>query len=822
MAGSNVAKNSPRPSPSRTHVGPVPRQSPLTPSFRRISRTTWPMLGCSGGAVTAAARAFLVAAVAAVVAAVAAVVAAAVLAGFVAGFVAAAVAAVAAAVAAVVAALAVRPIAAFTAADFSDRAPTSFAADAADVDAIFPTDGEDDPCRCVRITSNGCSRTPSPNKLRLFHMDAQRSRERFARLLAGDADGAQQLGAQQQGASGESSRDGNDSTDPLPLAMLTWHEDITYASVCLFLPDPFSLPPLLNPSSLLPTPLPSLFPPSSPHFIQLPMPPPSSRLASLSPALRVPRRLLRRLKSLRVPRRALPAAYRTRRSAGSCLVTHALSSLPCPPPLLLTPLLPSSARTQTSSASGIPHQAQQHRQARTKLSFYAFCLPPLPLSLVSSSSPQLCAYPDELCQQHTTPGAAAAGAAAAAAAAATDGAAIQGNAEAGSLEAGNAEAGSAEAGNTEEAGATGKAGGEAGHQGSIPAAVKAAVLSELHSNGYLKAFQALVSEGQGLAGRDDIMAEIRAVAAECTQLQAVAGGFKQAVTLRRQYSKGSAKPPGAKSGKAGGTVSAGADPLTVFVVDRIRQFSSWDTKHALLGAHSISAAPSSASSKRTSLKRLTSTPVNTNRRSLAKATLVAAAVADSGDGTDGGKKKEEEKPKKKSGFFKLGLKEGKEKGNGGGKAGGGAGGKGEKVSVQEILRGLYLFNNAAYIQSLFPDLRMSKEFRQLADTQMNRFLDVLLKDMMSSIGAPTTNISPAEFQKRLDAFNVAFEELCFNMRRFHVHDSVARTQIRGVCHERILSTYKEFLMPFREDLVGFPEYRWSVSSAKRVMQNFFI
>ncbi|CAI5980091.1 unnamed protein product [Closterium sp. NIES-65] len=99
--------------------------------------------------------------------------------------------------------------------------------------------------------------------------------------------------------------------------------------------------------------------------------------------------------------------------------------------------------------------------------------------------------------------------------------------------------------------------------------------------------------------------------------------------------------------------------------------------------------------------------------------------------------------------------------------------------------------------TLFPDLRMSKEYRQLADTQMNRFLDVLLKDMMGSIGAPTTGIPPAEFQKRLDAFNVAFEELCFNMRRFHVHDSVARTQIRGVCHERILSSYKEFLMPFR-------------------------
>ncbi|CAI5477211.1 unnamed protein product [Closterium sp. Yama58-4] len=606
----------------------------------------------------------------------------------------------------------------------------------------------------------------SPNKLRLFHMDAQRSRERFARLLAGDADGAQQLGAQLQGASLESSRDGNDSTDPLLLAMLTWHEDITYA---------------------------------------------------------------------------------------------------------------------------------------------------------------LCSYPDELCQQHTTPGAAAA-AAAGAAAAATDGAAIEGNAE----------AGNAEAGNTEEAGVASKAGGEAGHQGSIPAAVKAAVLAELSSNGYPKAFQALVSEGQGLvqqargkfgeraegespgegegagegerggkllgegewrgemalplldmfgtvhrlkgkvaewvggcervaetgkgsgeasgetsgeasgeasegagagagegeavgegeraweqleeevavaamaalqAGRDDIMAEIRAVAAECTQLQAVAGGFKQAATLRRQYSKGGGKPAGAKSGKAGGAVSAGADPLTVFVVDRIRQFSSWDTKHALLGAHSITSFPSSASSsKRTSLKRLTSTP--------AKAALVAAAVADSGDGADVGKKKEEEKPKKRSGFFGFGSKE---KGDGGG-------GKGAKVPVQEILRGLYLFNNAAYIQSLFPDLRMSKEFRQLADTQMNRFLDVLLKDVSDDVvhRSTTTNISAAEFQKRLDAFNVAFEELCFNMRRFHVHDSVARTQIRGVCHERILSTYKEFLMPFREDLVGFPEYRWSVSSAKRVMQNFFI
>ncbi|CAI7876860.1 unnamed protein product, partial [Closterium sp. NIES-54] len=435
--------------------------------------------------------------------------------------------------------------------------------------------------------------------------------------------------------------------------------------------------------------------------------------------------------------------------------------------------------------------------------------------------------------------------------------------------------------------------------------------------------------------------------------------FKQAVTLRRQYSKGGAKGGGGKIGKAGGgMVSAGADALTVFVVDRIRQFCSWDTKHALLGAQSITSLPSS-SVKRSSLKRLTSTPVNTNRRSLvlpassvsatypspspqvsvapsgsvsanyssshsspvaspspsppaaatgggggaaaaakppfspsaaaaaaakplspsaaaaagdgaaagagveaaaaalepitsgvsnsssgsgvalwsyaqlldmiferqsddlpdwhdmatgmveglwaaiqAKAPLVAAAVADSGDGGDAGKKKEEEekKMKKKSGFFKLGGgKEGKEKGDGGGKAGGGGGGGkgGGKVPVQEILRGLYLFNNAAYIQSLFPDLRMSKEYRQLADTQMNRFLDVLLKDMMASIGAPTTGISPAEFQKRLDAFNVAFEELCFNMRRFHVHDSVARTQIRGVCHERILSSYKEFLMPFR-------------------------
>ncbi|CAI6009616.1 unnamed protein product [Closterium sp. NIES-65] len=806
-------------------------------------------------------------------------------------------------------------------------------------------------------------------------MDVQRSRERFARLLAGDADGAQQLGAQQQGGGGESSRDGNDSTDPLLLSILTWHQDITYA---------------------------------------------------------------------------------------------------------------------------------------------------------------LCTYTDELCQQHRN--------------------AEAGNAAAGSAEAGNAEAGSAEAGNTEEAGATDKAaavteegGGEADRQGSIPAVVKAAVLAELQSNGYLKAFQALISEGQGLveqargnlgeraegegsgegegtgAGekRGKLIAEggwrgelalplldmfgtgalsdgraagwerrdnggdqghsggMHSAASYGVRLidgggeeGGLAGSFKQAVSLRRQYSKGGGKAPGAKSGKAGGTVSAGADPLTVFVVDRIRHFCSWDTKHALLGAHSISSASSSASSsRRSSLKRLTSTPVNTNRRSLvlpassvsatypspsppvsvapassvsanysssrssphaspspsptaaatgggggaaaaakppspsaaaaakppsdelpdwhdmatgmveglwaaieAKAPLVASAVADSGDGGDVGKKKEEEekKAKKKSGFFKLGGgKEGKEKGDGGGKAGGGGGGKGGKVSVQEILRGLYLFNNAAYIQSaplplptsppplflqsflfpdlrmskeyrqladiqmnrflpplysclvfvsppplpllshpshslqpsvprptLFPDLRMSKEYRQLADTQMSRFLDVLLKDvsgmggvgfggvwqdvqevgwdmkrwgglgwqlvdsqmsrfldallkdvsgmgvggsgwdkrnddgvnrcthlghisnlsltsppaassnlslptsppraqMMGSIGAPTTGIPPAEFQKRLDAFNVAFEELCFNMRRFHVHDSVARTQIRGVCHERILSSYKEFLMPFR-------------------------
>ncbi|CAI5502790.1 unnamed protein product, partial [Closterium sp. Naga37s-1] len=59
-----------------------------------------------------------------------------------------------------------------------------------------------------------------------------------------------------------------------------------------------------------------------------------------------------------------------------------------------------------------------------------------------------------------------------------------------------------------------------------------------------------------------------------------------------------------------GVVSAraGGHPLTVFVVDRIQQLCSWDIKHALLGAHSISSAPSSASassSKRSSLKRLT-------------------------------------------------------------------------------------------------------------------------------------------------------------------------------------------------------------------------
>ncbi|CAI5980089.1 unnamed protein product [Closterium sp. NIES-65] len=575
-----------------------------------------------------------------------------------------------------------------------------------------------------------------------------------------------------RGGGGESSRDGNDSTDPLLLSILTLSHPCPHSAVQLHHPP-------ISPFPFLPKKIAARLPSS-------PLNPPSPPFSSFP-------------------------------------------SHPSPPPL-----------------------------------------PPfhLPLPLF----PQLCTYTDELCQQHRN--------------------AEAGNAAAGSAEAGNAEAGSAEAGNTEEAGATDKAaavteegGGEADRQGSIPAVVKAAVLAELQSNGYLKAFQALISEGQGLveqargnlgeraegegsgegegtgAGekRGKLIAEggwrgelalplldmfgtgalsdgraagwerrdnggdqghsggMHSAASYGVRLidgggeeGGLAGSFKQAVTLRRhfkqavslrrQYSKGGGKAPGAKSGKAGGTVSAGADPLTVFVVDRIRHFCSWDTKHALLGAHSISSASSSASSsRRSSLKRLTSTPVNTNRRSLvlpassvsatypspsppvsvapassvsanysssrssphaspspsptaaatgggggaaaaakppspsaaaaakppsdelpdwhdmatgmveglwaaieAKAPLVASAVADSGDGGDVGKKKEEEekKAKKKSGFFKLGGgKEGKEKGDGGGKAGGGGGGKGGKVSVQEILRGLYLFNNAAYIQS---------------------------------------------------------------------------------------------------------------------------
>ncbi|GJP41549.1 hypothetical protein CLOM_g1213, partial [Closterium sp. NIES-68] len=413
------------------------------------------------------------------------------------------------------------------------------------------------------------------------------------------------------------------------------------------------------------------------------------------------------------------------------------------------------------------------------------------------------------------------------------------------------------------------------------------------------------------ASRDDIMAELRAVAAQCTPLQGVAGGFKQADSLRRQYSIKSgrtpSKLPGGKAGKAAsGGLGVGADPLTIFVVDRIRQYCCWDTKHTLLGA-----AISSSSSRRPSLRRLTSTPAPSTCRSLvlpassvsavypspspaaregggatypspaagasagngdgsapanasstplpnapspakpsplpplsprggtstsnafargggegggagrggeggggggeggagggeaaaagavdsgcgsssssggdlwsyaqlldiiferqpddfpdwqdlavetveglwmaiqAKAPLVAAAVADSGDGGEGRRKKkaaaeEEKKPRRKGGFFGLGLKEGKDKGGaekaGGSKAGGesagagggaGGGAKGDKVPVQEILRGLYLFNNAAHIQQLVSHLRLSKEFRELSDTTMHRFLDVLLQD----------------------------------------------------------------------------------------------
>ncbi|CAI5995282.1 unnamed protein product [Closterium sp. NIES-64] len=675
-------------------------------------------------------------------------------------------------------------------------------------------------------------------------MDVQRSRERFARLLAGDADGAQQLGAQQQGGGGESSRDGNDSTDPLLLSILTWHQDITYA---LHHP-PISPFPFLPKKIAARLPSSPLNPPSPPFssFPSHPSPPPLPPFhlpLPLFPQLcTYTDELCQQHRNAEAGNAAAGSAEAGNAEAGSAEAGNTEEAGATDKAAAVTEEGGGEADRQGSIPAVVKAAVLAELQSNGYLKAFQ--------ALISEGQGLVEQARGNLGERAEGEGSG-------------EGEGTGAGEKRGKLIAEGGWRGElalplldmfgtvhrlkgrvAEwVGGCERAGESGKGSGEASGKASGEASEGA---GEAEGEGE-RAWEQLEEEVAAAAmaalqaGRDEIMAEVRAVAAECTQLQGEAGGdgraagwerrdnggdqghsggmhsaasygvrlidgggeegglagsfkqavtlrrhFKQAVSLRRQYSKGGGKAPGAKSGKAGGTVSAGADPLTVFVpvavsagadlltvfvVDRIRQFCSWDTKHALLGAHSISSAPSSlsqallsqadtkhallgahsissasssaSSSRRSSLKRLTSTPVNTNRRSLvlpassvsatypspspprlhelpdwhdmatgmveglwaaieAKAPLVASAVADSGDGGDVGKKKEEEekKAKKKSGFFKLGGgKEGKEKGDGGGKAGGGGGGKGGKVSVQEILRGLYLFNNAAYIQS---------------------------------------------------------------------------------------------------------------------------